>query len=501
MNNYYFTEDHEVFRQSVRQFFQKEVIPFIPEWEKAGEIPKGFWKKMGAMGFLGLNYPEKYGGSNADFFYTVVLLEEIARVNSGGFGAAAGVTPYMAGAHILAEGSDYLKDKYLPGGISGDLVGALAITEPNAGSDVANIRTKAELIGNEYLINGSKTFITNGVLSDYIIVACKTNPSAVAGGISLIIVDRDTPGVSARKLNKLGWHCSDTGEISLDNVRVPAENLLGQENRGFYYIMEKFQLERLIMGIGGVAAASFALETALNYMNERSAFSKKLTQFQVLRHRVVDLAAEIEAYRQFGYYVSRMHNDGKYAVKEASMLKLLGTELSDKAMTQCLQFFGGYGFMEDYPLARAYRDTRIGTIGGGSSEIMREIISKLIIDGLKYQNNDNQVITNNFTARQIIQSLSKRLKTKKAEAVKGVYHFDIQGSNGGKFTVIIDNGVCKVQEGLSGEANCVVETTDAIYEAVELGKMNPQEAFMSGQIKASNPMEMLVFGGLFERMN
>ncbi len=385
MNEYYFSEEHELFRQGLRQFYAKEVIPNIDEWEKAGEIPKYIWKKMGEMGYLGLNHPEKYGGSNVDFFYTVVFQEETLRVNSGGFGAAVGITPYMAGAHILASGSNYLKDKYLPKSISGEWIGALAISEPNAGSDVANIRTVAKREGEHYVINGSKTFITNGVLSDYIVAAVKTNPEAGAGGMSLIVIDRDTPGVSATKLNKLGWHASDTGEISFVDVRVPAEHLIGKEGHGFYYIMGRFQLERLMMAIGGASAAEFALEHALQYMSERQAFGKRINQFQALRHRIADMSAEIYRAKYFNYHLAKMHQDGKPVVKEASMAKLLSTELADQAIYKCLQFFGGYGFIEDYKIARMFRDSRIGTIGGGSSEIMREIIAKMVIDEVKYQ--------------------------------------------------------------------------------------------------------------------
>jgi alkylation response protein AidB-like acyl-CoA dehydrogenase/putative sterol carrier protein len=407
----------------------------------------------------------------------------------------------MAGAHILAEGSDFLKEKYLPKSIAGEWVGALAITEPNAGSDVANICTTAVLEGDEYIVNGSKTFITNGVLSDYIVAAVKTETRQGAGGISLLIIDRNTQGVSARKLNKLGWHASDTGEISFDNVRVPIENLLGQENRGFFYIMDKFQLERLVMALSGVAMSEFALETALQYMNEREAFGRKINKFQVLRHRIADLASEITALKYFVYHICRMHNDGQYAVKEASMAKLLATELADKVMYQCLQFFGGYGFMEDYPLARMFRDSRIGTIGGGSSEIMREIISKMVIDNVQYDKPQVPVEnTSVWTAKEIILSLSHRLKPHKAAEFNGTFHFDIAGENGGQFTVTIESGKCLVGEGLSGEAKCLVETTDKIYEAVESGKLNPQEAFITGKIKASNPLELMSFGGFFSRI-
>lgn len=380
----YFSEEHKLFRQSLRAFLTKEVSPFIDEWEKAGEIPKAIFRKFGEMGYLGLGYPEAYGGSDLDYFYLVILNEELARVNSGGFSAAIGSHWGLALTHIHAEGNEAQKAKYLQPGIAGEIVGCLAITEPGGGSDVAAVRSKAIREGDYYVINGSKTFITNGVYSDFIVAAVRTGEHP-SNGVSIIIIDRDRPGVSAQKLNKLGWHASDTGEIAFDNVRVPTSNLLGEEGKGFYYLMQHLASERLMMAVGGVAAADYALEVTLEYIAERQAFGRSINKFQVLRHRIAQMASEIEMNRQFVYQICQAYQEGDYVVKEASMAKLLATQLSDKVIYDCLQMFGGYGYMEDYPLARMYRDSRLGTIGGGTSEILCEIIAKMVIEQTAYQ--------------------------------------------------------------------------------------------------------------------
>ncbi len=382
--NYYFTEDHRLFRESFRAFLEQEVRPNVDQWEKDGRLPREIYKKFGEMGFFGMTLPEEYGGMSLDILYNVIFDEEIARMNSGGFSASIGAHPLLALTHINAEGTEAQKQKYLVPGIKGDLVGCLAITEPAGGSDVQAIRTTAVKEGDHYIVNGSKTFITNGVLSDYIIAVVKTTPGAKAKGISLLIIDRDSPGLSATYLDKLGWRASDTGEIAFDDVKVPVENLLGVAGQGFLYVMQHFVSERLSMATGGVAASSYALEVTLKYMNEREAFGRKINKFQVLRHRIAQMAAEIEMNRQFVYSLYRRYQDGDYIVKEASMAKLLGTQLADKVITQCLQMFGGYGFMEDYPMARMFRDARLGQIGGGTSEIMCEINSKMMIDGRGY---------------------------------------------------------------------------------------------------------------------
>ncbi|MEM6966387.1 MAG: acyl-CoA dehydrogenase family protein [Bacteroidota bacterium] len=385
MTQHLFTEEHELFRQSLRAFIDKEVQPYVDQWEEKRRIPRSVWKKMGAMGFLGLSYPEAYGGSNLDFFYDVVFNEELGRVNSGGFTITQQVVQYMSCPYILKYGSERLKQKYLPGIISGELISSIGITEPGAGSDAQNIQTRAIKSGDHYIVNGSKTFITNAVYGDFIITVVKTNPDAGAAGVSLLVIDRNAEGVSARKLKKLGWHASDTAELNFDNVKVPIENLIGEEGKGFYYLMNGLQLERLCFIPCSVVAMETAIEKTLQYMSEREAFGKTINKFQVLRHRIAQLASEVEALKAFSYHCSQLYAQDVYDVKLCSMAKLISTELQEKVATQCLQFYGGYGFMEEYPLARMYRDVRIGTIGGGSSEIMREIISKIVIDSIDYK--------------------------------------------------------------------------------------------------------------------
>lgn len=382
----YFTEEHNLFRKSFQDFLQKEVVPHIETWEKTGKIDRFIWKKFGDMGFFGINYPEAYGGLNLDLFYTVILLEELQKINSGGFAAAIWAHIYLAMTHLNAEGDEYIKQKYLVPSITGDKIGCLCITEPFGGSDVAGMRTTAVKNGGDhYVINGSKTFITNGVYSDYLVIAAKTNPELGNKGISIFVLFRDMKGVSATKLDKLGWRASDTGEIAFDNVRVPVENLLGKENQGFAYIMQHFALERLIMGINAHARAEYALEYALQYMNERQAFGKSINKFQALRHNIADLYTEMEICKEFNYSVMYRLNKGEYVVKEATMSKLKSTKMADEVIYQCLQFLGGYGYMEEYPMARLLRDSRLGPIGGGTSEILREILAKIIIDKKDYK--------------------------------------------------------------------------------------------------------------------
>ena len=255
----YFNEEHNLFRESLREFLNREVSPNIEVWEKDGKIPKSIWKKMGDMGFLGLSFPEKYGGSDLDFFFEVIFNEELGRLNSGGFVVTQQVVQYMSAPYIYKYGSDKLKDKYLPGIISGDLISCIGITEPDAGSDTKNIQTRAELVDNEYVINGSKTFITNGLYGDFIILVVKTDPKAGSKGVSLICVDLNQNGITKNKINKLGWHSSDTAELSFDDVRVPKENLIGEEGKGFYYLMNGLQLERLCFLPSNVATMEYAL--------------------------------------------------------------------------------------------------------------------------------------------------------------------------------------------------------------------------------------------------
>lgn len=385
MNITYFTEEHELFRKSFQEFLQKEVVPHIEKWEKTGTIERFIWEKFGEMGYFGLSYPEKYGGMGLDLFYTVIFLEELQKINSGGFAAAMWAHAYLAMTHLNAEGTEEIKEKYLTGSINGKLIGCLCVTEPFGGSDVAGMKTTAVKKGNSYVINGSKTFITNGVYSDYLIVAAKTNPELGNKGMSIFIMDRNTPGISATKLDKLGWRASDTAEIAFDNVEIPASNLMGVENNGFGYIMQHFASERLIMGINAHARAEYAIEYALKYMSERKAFGQTINQFQALRHKVADLASQVEMCKVFNYNIAARLNNGEYVVKEATMSKLLSTKIADEVIYECLQFLGGYGYMEEYPMARLLRDSRLGPIGGGTSEILREIIAKMIIDKKEYK--------------------------------------------------------------------------------------------------------------------
>ena len=385
MNSAYFSEEHDLFRASLKDFLQKEVVPYIEQWEKSGTIDRFIWKKFGDMGFLGITYPESYGGLNLDLFYMVILLEELQKIKSSGFAAAIWVHVYLAMTHLNAEGDERIKKEYLVPSIAGEKIGALCISEPFGGSDVAGMRTNAIKKGDKYIINGSKTFITNGVYADYYVVAAKTDPALGNKGISIFLMDTSSKGISATKLDKLGWRASDTAEIAFDNVEVPFENLMGEENKGFAYIMQHFALERLIMAINAHARAEFALDYTIDYMSSREAFGTTINKFQALRHTLVEHATEVEHCKIFNYAAVARLDKGEYVVKEATMAKLKSTKVADETIYSCLQMLGGYGYMEEYPLARLFRDSRLGPIGGGTSEILKEILSKMIIDKQNYQ--------------------------------------------------------------------------------------------------------------------
>ncbi len=506
MKSLYFNSEHQAFRDSVKQFVEKDVTPFAEKWEEERQVPRDVWRKMGELGFLGINYPEEYGGSAADFFYSIVFLEEIAKSGLGGFTAGVSVHQYMATAHISKAGSKDLKERYLVPSITGEKIGALAISEPNTGSDVSAIRTRAVRDGDYYIINGAKTFITNGYYGDFITLAVKTNPEAGVNGISLIVVDTNSEGFSAKKLKKMGWHCSDTAELFFYDVRVPASNIIGQENMGFYYIMESFQLERLVAAILAVGASEHCLNITMRYIKEREAFNRPISKFQTIRHTIADLVSELEAARQLTYYTSWLYEQGEVPVQNCSMAKLVTTELSKKIIDSCLQFFGGYGYMEEYPISRMYRDARVGTIVGGTSEIMREIISKLVIDNINYktvydnQSNLDSNTENKYTIEDIFNHLPERFRPEKAEGYEGVFHFNISGIKESKYTVKIANNKCIVENSLNGEPKCLIEVKDDVYIDIETGKVNPQAAFMSGNIKVSNVMEMMQFTKMFHKL-
>jgi acyl-CoA dehydrogenase len=376
----YFQPEHDLFRQTCRDFFQTQIIPQFKSWEEMRTIPRAAWQQMGEMGYLGLIHDEQYGGSNTDLFYSVVFLEEVGRAANGGLGAAISVQEYMAVNHLAKAGSDALKEKYLRPAIAGTAIAALAITEPDAGSDVQGIRTTAQREGDFFIVNGSKTFITSGHSADFITTLVRTD-----AGHSLLIIDANSEGVSRTKLNKIGWHSSDTAEIAFDNVRVPASNLIGEDGMGFYYVMDSFQLERLVAAVLSVAAAEYCIEMTLQYMHERTAFGKPIAKYQALRHRIADLATEVKACQELVYHTAWLFEQGEFAVKECSMCKLKATELQKEVVDACLQMYGGFGYMEEYPIAQMYRDARVATIVGGTSEIMREIIAKMQFDSVGYK--------------------------------------------------------------------------------------------------------------------
>ncbi|WP_286842480.1 MULTISPECIES: acyl-CoA dehydrogenase family protein [Sphingobacterium] len=380
-----FTAEHQIFRDTLRAFIRKEITPYIDYWEKQGEIDRKVWKKMGDMGFMGLNYPEVYGGLELDFYYSLILCEELSYCFSGGFTISALVIQFMSAPYLLKYGSEDLKARYLKPVIAGDMISAVAITEPGAGSDVKQIKTTAVRDGDFYIVNGSKTFITNGYYGDFFITAVKTAPDQGTKGISLLIIDRNASGVSSNKINKLGWHASDTAELGFNNVRVPISHLVGIAGEGFRYLMDGLQLERLTAAVHSLATAESAFQYTLDYIAQREAFGKKIQEFQTIRHRIAQMAANIATTKAFVYHCCDLQDQNEYAVQECSIAKLQASELAVNVVNQCLQLFGGYGFTEDYKIARLYRDVRVGTIIGGTSEIMLEIIAKMTIDHVTYQ--------------------------------------------------------------------------------------------------------------------
>jgi acyl-CoA dehydrogenase len=378
-----FDEQHEMFRQAVRSFVQKEVEPHVEGWEEAGEIPKSIWRRMGELGFLGVEYDEKYGGAGADFLTSAVLCEEAARSRCAAFAMALGVHTDMASPHLYWTGSEALKERYLPAICRGEALTAIAVTEPGGGSDVAAIRTRAVRDGDAYVLNGSKMFITNGALADVYFVAARID-SGDAGkrhrGISMFLVERDTPGfVVSRKLDKMGMRSSDTAELAFQDMRIPAANLLGQEGAGFYEVMRIFQRERLVAGLHAVAGCDRALEDTIAYVRQRHAFGGPLSDKQVVRHTIADLATMIEAGRQLTYAACQRYQAGDDAVRQISMVKLFTAEMANRVAYDCVQLHGGYGYMREYPIERFFRDIRLMTIGGGTSEIMKDIIAKQIL--------------------------------------------------------------------------------------------------------------------------
>ena len=372
----YFTPEHDIFRKSVRDFVQKELVPHVEQWERDEGFPREVFKRMGDLGYFGVHYPEEVGGGGGDYWYTVALGEELVRSHSAGLNMSFMVQTDMATPIINELGTPEQKQEFLVPAIKGDSIAALGVTEPNAGSDVANIKTTAKKDGDDYIINGSKTFITNGTRADFITLAVRTG-GAGFGGVSLVLFPTKTKGFSvSRKLKKVGNHASDTAELAFDDCRIPRRYLLGEENQGFKYIMMNFQGERLCAAIAGNAASKMALDEAVKYGRDRQAFGRPIIGFQVWRHKFAELYAEVEASKWLTYRACDLFNNKQQATTEITMAKLVGGELVNKVVDRCLQFHGGYGYMDEYHISRAFRDVRLLTIGGGTSEVMKEILSK-----------------------------------------------------------------------------------------------------------------------------
>ena len=378
METIHISQEHRILREQVERFVEQEVIPNAQDWENAGSIPREVLKLMGDIGLFGVRVPERYGGSGMDTVASVVVAESLAKCTYGGVTITATVHTDMASPHILNSGSEAQCERYLPGVVSGEIITAIAVTEPDAGSDVQGIRTTAKRDGNGWRLNGRKVFITNGVNSDLLIVAARTDPDAKPSrGMSMFLVERDTPGLSvARQLDKLGWRSSDTAELLFEDAFLPADRLLGEENAGFYEIMKNFQNERLIAAAIYVGEASKAIEITLDYVRDREAFGATLWNKQAIRQRLSLLASQVEALRHLTYHTAWLDAQGHDCVKEVSMAKAWGGELVNEVVYACQQFHGGAGYMNETPISRMYRDVRVHTIGGGATEVMLEEVAK-----------------------------------------------------------------------------------------------------------------------------
>ena len=374
--HFIFTEEHDRLRETIRAFATRELAPHAEEWEET-TFPDWVFQRMGELGFLGLSYPEEYGGQGGDYFCNLVLAEEMTHANSGGLAMGVAVHTDMATPPVHVFGSEEQKRRYLVPAIAGQKIGCLGITEPDAGSDVAAIRTRAVRDGDDWVINGAKTYITNGHRADFIVLVTRTDPAAGHDGMSLFLVDMDLPGVvRERRLEKLGMHASDTALLAFQDVRVPASALLGQEGKGFYHIMWELQGERLIGAAGCVASAQKWFDQTLRYATERQAFGRPIGRFQVTRHKFADMATKIEAARQLVYTTAWRFARGDYPVREISMAKLHAARIACEVTDECLQIHGGAGYMKEFGIERAWRDMRLNRIGAGTDEIMLDLIGR-----------------------------------------------------------------------------------------------------------------------------
>lgn len=371
-----FEQEHLMFRDAFRRFVEKEIVPHHHTWEKEGVVPRELWLKAGASGFLGMQVPEHFGGGGIDDYrYNAVIVEELTR--AGAHGPGFTLHNDITIPYILQYANDEQKSRWLPKMVTGECITAIAMTEPNTGSDLAGVRTTAIKDGDCYVVNGQKTFITNGILSDHVIVVAKTDPAQSHSGISLIVLERGMAGFErGRNLDKVGLKAQDTAELFFDNVRVPKENLLGEEGMGFIYLMQQLPQERLSIAVGAVAACETALEWTINYCKERTAFGRPIGTFQNSRFKLAEMKTETQIARVFVDHCIEVHQRGELTTEQASMAKWWTTELQKRLIDQCVQLHGGYGYMMEYPIARAWLDARVQTIYGGTTEIMKEIIGR-----------------------------------------------------------------------------------------------------------------------------
>lgn len=379
-----FNEEHQLLRNSVRQFVEEEMLPYADEWEANKECPRHIFERMGELGFLGVSFPEEVGGSGMDLWGAVAVSAELAYSNLGGLSMSLYAHTYLPLPLINALGTEEQKEKYLRPALEGKKVAALGLTEPGVGSDLGNISTKAEDKGDHFLLNGSKMWITNGTMADFIVLLVRTGESY---NLSVMIFDTNTEGFEAIPVkNKLGMHSSDTGQLFFENCKVPKENLLGELNMGFYYVMNNIQEERLIAAVLGTYGAEWALQKAMMYSKEREAFGKQIGKFQVIRHKMAKMAIQIEACRSITFRaVAEYIEKGPEAIKIITMAKAFVSEESQKVMYDAIQIHGGWGYNEDYGVARAWRDNRLMTIGAGTTEIMHDIIGKLIVEDVQHR--------------------------------------------------------------------------------------------------------------------
>ncbi|RAL24713.1 acyl-CoA dehydrogenase [Lujinxingia litoralis] len=374
-----FTDEHDIFRKAVRDFCLNELATHADDWEAAREFPRDVFERMGELGFIGCRYPEELGGSGGDIWHTAVLAEELPRASMAGLTMALLVQSDMATPVIAELGTQEQKEEFLIPALRGEKIAALGISEPGAGSDVAGIRTSAQREGDDFIINGQKTWITNGTRADFITLAVRTDPDNRYGGISLFLFPTDTPGFSVgQKLEKIGNHCSDTAELFFEDCALPARYMLGEEGAGFYYIMQNFQGERLVGALTGIASAQIVLDETITYCRERHAFDRPLSGFQVTRHKLAEMETQLEACRALTYHAAQLFERGIPCQREISMAKMLAGEHAMKVIDGCLQLHGGMGYVEEGPVARAWRDARLLSIAGGTTEIMKEIVSKVM---------------------------------------------------------------------------------------------------------------------------